>query len=205
MNNLLSPKFQRLSMIVICGAFLLSLAAFAFVNPVSAAAACAFRHKVQAGETVSSIAALYDADWLDIVEANDLKDPYTLQIDQVLCIPEGTKPSEADTGTGEETKDAQKVEAIIGFSSIFVELNKLSKNTVYNVRLGNSNNSYLITLGRLKTDKNGNAEGWFRIPNRNFLSTQSSQVCAKNVWTDEIGCVLVQNPLWHFYTPGRMR
>ena len=51
------------------------------------AAKCKFKHKVKAGETLIYIADLYQTDWKEIAEANDLKEPYILTVGQVLCIP----------------------------------------------------------------------------------------------------------------------
>jgi LysM repeat protein len=44
-------------------------------------------HIVQSGETLSTIASLYGVTWQQIAEANNMADPNTLAVDQVLIIP----------------------------------------------------------------------------------------------------------------------
>ncbi len=50
-------------------------------------------HVVASGETLSSIASRYSADFDQIALANGLKDPFTLQVGQTLVIPDGKVPS----------------------------------------------------------------------------------------------------------------
>lgn len=44
-------------------------------------------YTVKYGDTLSSIAAKFDMDWRDIAKANNLEEPYSLQVDQELIIP----------------------------------------------------------------------------------------------------------------------
>jgi hypothetical protein len=172
MKTIQSKRIQRTIMIVLSALIVMSFSAAAFVQP-AAAVTCKFRHKVEAGETVSSIAALYGISWLDIVEANNLQEPYVLQIDQRLCIPSGTQPS--DTGEIEDGETGgPSLDALIGFRSILVEVNGIAKNTVVNLRVGKSHD---------------------------YIQTKYAKVCIKNVWTDEIACEIFLNPGWHFYVP----
>lgn len=97
----LPPIFSRsLWLILALGLLLVS-----FVSPAQAAAAkCIDRYTVVAGDTLIGIADTYKIDWLKLAEANDLKAPYTLQVDQKLCIPEGaTIPSGSTGSTGTTT------------------------------------------------------------------------------------------------------
>jgi len=199
MKIIQSKQTQRTIMIVLSALIVVSFSAAAFVQP-AAAVTCKFRHKVEAGETVSSIAALYGISWLDIVEANNLKEPYTLQIDQRLCIPSGSQPSEG--GDGEDgDSGGPSLDALIGLRSILVEVNGIAKNTVVNLRVGNKPSSHLLTIGRFKTDKNGHYKGYFSLPSHDYIQTRYAQVCIKNVWTDEVACEIFSNPGWHFWVP----
>ncbi len=47
-----------------------------------------YEHRVQAGETLSAIAAAYKVKWAAIAEANDLASPYRLKPGQTLFIPQ---------------------------------------------------------------------------------------------------------------------
>lgn len=44
-------------------------------------------HKVEKGETLYPIGVKYNIDWLSIAEANGLKEPYKIIVDQLLIIP----------------------------------------------------------------------------------------------------------------------
>ncbi len=199
MKTIQSKQTQRTIMIVLSALIVMSFSAAVFVQP-AAAVVCKFRHKVEAGETVSSIAALYGISWLDIVEANNLQEPYTLQIDQRLCIPSGSQPSEGGDGEDGAT-GGPSLDALIGLRSLLVEVNGIAKNTVVNLRVGNHPSSHLLTIGRFKTDKNGHYKGYFSLPSHDYIQTRYAQVCIKNVWTDEIACDIFPNPGWHFYVP----
>lgn len=199
MKTIQSKQIQRTIMIVLSALIVMSFSAAVFVQP-AAAVTCKFRHKVEAGETVSSIAALYGISWLDIVEANNLKQPYTLQIDQRLCIPSGSQPS--DNGDAEDgDTGGPSLEAFLGLRSILVEVNGIAKNTVVNLRVGNYPSSNMITIGSFKTDKNGHYKGYFSLPSYNYLQSRNVLVCIKNVWTDEIACDIFPNSGWQYYAP----
>ncbi|MFC2042815.1 LysM domain-containing protein [Chloroflexota bacterium] len=199
MKSIQSKQIQHTIMIVLSALIVMSFSAAAFAQP-AAAVTCKFRHKVEAGETVSSIAALYGISWLDVVEANNLSEPYTLQIDERLCIPSGAQPS--DTGDTEDgDSGGPSLEAILGFRSILVEVNNLAKNTQINLRVGNYPSNKLITIGSFKTDGNGHYKDYFSLPSYEYLQSRNVLVCIKNVWTDEIACDIFPNSGWQFYTP----
>jgi len=199
MKTIQSKQIQRTIMIVLSALIVMSFSAAAFVQP-AAAVTCKFRHPVEAGETVSSIAVLYGITWLDIVEANNLKEPYTLQIDQKLCIPSGSKPS--DTGDAEDGEaGGPSLEALLGLRSILVEVNGIAKNTVVNLRVGNYPSNNMIKIGSFKTDKNGHYKDYFSLPSYDYLQSRNVLVCIKNVWTDEIACDIFPNSGWQYYAP----
>ena len=200
MKTIQSKQTQRTIMIVLSALIVMSFSAVALVQP-AAAVTCKFRHPVEAGETVSSIAVLYGITWLDIVEANNLQEPYTLQIDQKLCIPSGSKPS--DTGDTEDGEaGGPSLEALLGLRSILVEVNGIAKNTVVNLRVGNYPSNNMITIGSFKTDKNGHYKDYFSLPSYDYLQSRNVLVCIKNVWTDEIACDIFPNSGWQYYAPS---
>lgn len=59
-------------------------------------------YKVKAGDTLSLIAAKYNVELQKLIEANDLKEPYNIEIDQELKIP-GVAPAESTTTTTESS------------------------------------------------------------------------------------------------------
>ena len=167
-----------------------------FAQPVSAAeGTCLVRHKVEAGDTLSYIAELYGVSFFDIAEANNLTEPYVLQVGQILCIPGGKKPVEEDAV--EET-DQKGLNVFVGYGYIFVDINKQEPRTVYNIRVSKAlNRSQYYVVGRLRTNSSGNADGYFGIP---ACSVQQRRVavCIKNVWTDETLCETFQNPYYYY-------
>jgi LysM repeat protein len=48
-------------------------------------------YKVETGDTLFSIGQKFDIDWHNIADANDLKEPYTLEVGQEILIPETTE------------------------------------------------------------------------------------------------------------------
>jgi len=190
-------NIYRISLIMLSVLILTSVFAASFVQP-AAAQACKFKHKVQPGETVSSIAFLYGADWREIAEANKLKEPYVLQVDQVLCIPSGSKPDEVDEEEANTSTTGPSMDVLIGLSSMWLEVRGLAKETVYNLQIGNYPGVFTIKIDRFKTNNNGYYEGWFILPKYYYLQKAKMQVCVKNVWTDEVGCSVFDNP--HYQT-----
>ena len=189
---------NRFSLIFLSVLLVASVFAVSFVQP-AAAQACKFKHKVQPGETLSSIAFDYGADWRDIAEANKLKEPYVLQVDQVLCIPSGSKPADDIDEDEAPTTAGPSIDALIGLSSMYVEVRGLAKETVYHLQIGNYPGPYTTKIGRFKTNNNGYYEGWFVLPKYYYLQKAKMQVCVKNVWTDEVGCSVFDNPHYQKY------
>lgn len=187
------------------------------------AAACKFKHKVQPGETLIYIGQLYQYDWREIAKANDIKEPYVLTSGQVLCIPGGTKPADTTTTTttteeGTTTKTTKKEPTMTtgaSMNSVYIKVEGFPKNTVYYVNIPDlykyiprtapsamataqaedvaAKNIDSTRIGRIRTDKNGFWEGWFRIP---FVveQTLNMKVCLKNVMTDSLSCSSFENP-----------
>jgi LysM repeat protein len=160
-----------------------------------AAQTCKFRHTVKAGESLIIIANLYQTDWLEIAEANDLKEPYALTVGQKLCIPSGTAPGADDTPSSEAGKPT--LEGVPAMMHVLVLVENFPKNKVYNVRVGDGPsgnlNSTFFKVGRLKTNKNGKFEGYFRMPPE-LQVERSLVVCLKDPFTDKTTCSDYENP-----------
>jgi len=172
-------------------------ALLAAATPQSASAQkCKFTHKVKAGESLIIIANLYQTDWLEIAEANDLKEPYALTVGQKLCIPDGVAPGSDDTVTAVEGAEPT-LEGMAAMMHVLVLVENFPKNKVYNVRVGDGPNGSLqstfFKVGRLKTDKNGKFEGYFRLP-VDLHVQKELVVCLKDPFTDATYCSDYENP-----------
>lgn len=59
---------------------------------ISVCSAAAIEYKVVKGDTLSEIAKEYDVTVKELVEANDIKDPNLIYVDQVLAVPQKDEP-----------------------------------------------------------------------------------------------------------------
>ena len=215
-----SKTFSRLAIKALY--ILLVLVMFMSVMPTQQvqAAKCKFKHKVKAGETLIYIADLYQTDWKEIAEANELKEPYILTVGQVLCIPNGTKPVPTTTTTtsdGTTTTVPKEPTLTVGSgpNSVYVRVDYFAKNTVYYIRIiplgggeGMMNPDVPppfpppgvveYRIARIKTDKTGYYEDWLRIPGY-VPETRWMMLCVKNVWTDAVTCLKYEHPWWSLW------
>ncbi|MFC2026137.1 LysM peptidoglycan-binding domain-containing protein [Chloroflexota bacterium] len=176
----------------------LTLCMAVFLQP-AAAQSCLVKHKVEPGDTLSYIAQLYGVDWQVIAEANDLQEPYVLQVDQVLCIPGGKKVT---TDTEEESSTEVESGAYGSFAHVYINVVKEKTNRVYNVRVSNADGSNsLTTIGRLKTNDKGNYSGWFQLPS-DIIRSKNVTACIKDVLSDELLCTTYRNPYWLYPSIG---
>ena len=202
MKDIQRKQFVRLSVFVVSA--LLVLAFLAMATPQTASAgACKFKYKVKAGDTLISVAQLYQTKWQEIVEANDLKEPYVLQVGQVLCIPNGTAPSDkdtpTDTGTDTSTTGKPVLSVTASFRHVGVRLENFPKNKVYYVRVNEPpQNVNGWKVGRLKTDKKGFFEGFFVLPD-GFPFMKQVTLCLKDPFTDKTFCTGYENPYDELY------
>lgn len=177
--------------------FLMSVFAVIMPQPVVASnfeqSTCAARHTVKAGETLSSIAEQYGITWQEIAQANNLKDPYTIFVGQVLCIPEGsgtstTEPDDSDTQTS-GSGPGFEVEYI---DEIFIRLivANYPENQSHWIRAGVFNQRWIFTqfdvIDRFSTSKNGTADVYVRLPKE--YRNQDLVICIKNAFTDVNQC-----------------
>jgi len=175
----------------IAAALILALLVAAMPTSTALAVQCKFKHTVQAGDTVISIADLYGIDWMDIVDANSLSAPYVLAIGQKLCIPGGTKPSDVPTGSADKKSDAVLV-AIPGMGHLLVSVENFAPKTTYYVRLTPRGVGISYRIGRFITNKEGDFTDWMDVPSYVPRSLEMT-VCVKNAVTDAVSCVTVDD------------
>lgn len=157
------------------------------------AQSCTANYTVKSGDTLSSIAAQYNVNWQDIATANKLNSPYVLTIGQALCVP-GAATSTSSTSTTTTTAKKGFTIATAG-NRLVVTVTKFSKKAIYYVRAndGSRDNNVWLRLGRVRLDKNGNAEASFQLP-KGLRNTTDLAVCLKNVRNDDVSCVKQSNP-----------
>ena len=205
MNMKITKKQNYVRIIVINLLIVLALSLASFVQPANAESGkCKFKHKVKAGETVTTIANLYGISYLEVAEANDLEPPYVIYVDQVLCIPGGTKPEEGTTpGTG-ETNPSNKQKGVYVdpyYYYFYLEAVSLVHNNVYNVLISKVPGWSNTKITRIKTDKNGNYTGYVSLHER-YPNTRMVRVCLKDVWMDDVECTEFQNPYYYTGNPA---
>jgi len=151
------------------------------------AVTCKFKHKVLQGETLIYIGNLYGVDWLKIADASKLSPPYAITAGQVLCIPEGTKPSGTTSETTSTTGNATLLVSP-GINQVLVSVENFPKKMAYFVRISSPKNNINYRLGQFTTNKEGDFTGWFKVPSYISRSLQMN-LCVKNAWTDKVSCV----------------
>jgi lysozyme len=158
------------------------------------AQSCTANYTVKSGDTLSSIAAQYNVNWQDIATANKLNSPYVLTIGQALCVPGAATTTTSSTGTTTTTATKGFTIATAG-NRLVITVTKFSKKATYYVRAndGSRDNNNWLRLGRLRTDKNGNAEVSFQLT-KGLRNTTDLAVCLKNVRNDDVNCVKQSNP-----------
>ena len=102
-----SKIVQKAANLAIAMALILATLFMIVPNQTALAAECAVNHVVTSGETISSIAVEYDVDWQEIAAANNLKDPYTIFINQTLCIPASTTSSSSSSSSSSSTTSSR--------------------------------------------------------------------------------------------------
>lgn len=178
-------------------AFAILAASFTPATP-AAAAACAYKHTVQAGDTLAYLGFLYNIDWLKIAEANKLQPPYLLIIGQSICIPQGASAPSTITNTSEKKGAVPKLTVIPSPNSVIVSVENFPKLRNYYVRVVKKLALVTYRIGRLRTNKEGEATDNFQLPD--YLLTEPYMiVCVKDVLTDATLCVDYENPYSTLY------
>jgi len=182
-----SPRklgFIALSLLLVLSLLALSLpfSALAAQN----AATCSTNYTVKSGDTLSKISVTYNVSVAEIAAANSLKEPYTLYVGQVLCIP-GSAAATTTATAG--SSSSSKVSATFAATRVTIKLSGLTKNRVYIIRarkvVRGVNNWY--KLGMIKTGKSGSATGTLVMPG-NLRDFTYLEICAKNAITDKVDC-----------------
>jgi hypothetical protein len=196
LSKILPKETQRLVYLLLVVTLCLSLFP---QNQVSAAGKCKFYYKVQAGDTIIGIGALYQYDWREIADANRLKEPYVLTPGDKLCIPGGVAPevTTSETGTGKTVTAKVEPTGTVGggYFNVYIKLEHFPKRTVYVVRLQPKTSPVFYKIGQIRTDDKGFFEDWLRIP-LYIPYAPIHQLCLKDVWTDETACTDFKDPYY---------
>jgi LysM repeat protein len=186
-NKRIQPRLVLLSVILA-----LVLLASALPQTSAGAVTCKFKHTVEAGDTIQYLANLYQVEWTEIAEANDLLPPYTITVGQVLCIPSGTEP--AGTTNKKDDKNPPKLDIVPQMNHVYVSVENFAPKTSYYVRVFPRDANVSYRIGVFTTNKEGDFADWFKIPGYVPRSAKMG-VCVKNVWTDAVSCVKYEDPL----------
>lgn len=191
---ILKKTSLRLSGLV---SLVLALALLAVSLPQPAAAqTCSRNHTVAAGETVSNIAETYKVTVTELATANNLKEPFTIYIGQVLCIPASTTATTTTTSTtagSSSTSNTRTLLVAISGNKILISADNYPKQNSYNVRVGEKRSTFgkWIRLGRVRTTKEGSVDATFLFP-KGLRNSRVIDVCLKNLVTDDISCARVR-------------
>lgn len=161
-------------------------------NRPALAAECAVNHVVTSGETISSIAFDFDVDWQDIAAANNLKDPYTIFVNQTLCIPASTTASSASSSSSSSStsKSSTGFDLTRDATRIYVSTTGFKKESSYFVKIRNGGTTDIewFKLDEfLLTQKSGSVEASFRLP-VGYRQMKVLVVCFKNMENDSLVC-----------------
>ncbi|HEX7973330.1 MAG TPA: LysM peptidoglycan-binding domain-containing protein [Anaerolineales bacterium] len=178
---------------------ILVLAVFASVLPQPALAApaavgCAKNYTVLSGDTLSKIAFNNNVAVADLAAANNLKDPFVLQVGQVLCIP-GTAAATTSTSSTSSSSSASNkpsVTAATEATRITITINNFPGKTTYYLRIKDSFPRVYDwrRLGRVRTNKDGSTQATFQMP-KEMRILDSISICLKNVVSDDVICKTV--------------
>jgi murein DD-endopeptidase MepM/ murein hydrolase activator NlpD len=189
MNRFSKPVYLTVKLISLMLIATLMATAFPPQAPVLAAD-CAVSHTVVSGDTLSSIALKYNTTVAAIAAENNLKEPYTLQIGQTLCIPgasTSSSSSSSTTTTSTSTKPSFTVTFLPSGRHITVKTaNYPKKNTFVVNTSGQGTAKY--HLGLLKTTKsNTSVQKTYQLP-KPLRGAGEVTVCLKNKQYDNLQC-----------------
>jgi LysM repeat protein len=187
---LMQNRSSRSSVVILSMFLVITIVLSGFPQSQAAAVTCKYKHTVKAGETLLYLSGLYQINWEDIAEANNLTTPYTITAGQVLCIPYGE-----DTTTTTETKKGKepKVDIVPNMGNILIAVENFPKKMSYYVKINPVGTSLSYHIGNFTTNKEGDFTGWFKIPLSIPRSAQM-RVCIKNVWSDAVTCLTYTDP-----------
>jgi LysM repeat protein len=177
---------------------LLALAVLAAVLPPAApalaapaAATCVKNYTVVSGDTLSKVADDNKLTVLELATANNLKEPYTLQIGQVLCIPGTATTTTTTSGSSTSTSTGTKPTFTILVNDGFLTIKTANypAKTNYYIRAANGIRRLgtFYKVGLLHVKKNAAVERTVRLP-KSLRNAASLTVCLKNALNDSIQC-----------------
>lgn len=163
--------------------------------PVLAADNCAKKYTVVAGDTLSKIALANNITVAELAAANNLKEPYTITIGQVLCIPaSSTTTSTSGDTTTTTTSSGPSLTASRDGRLVTVTIKSFPTQTMFFVRISEGRrNPVAYRLGYMKTKKSGDLSKTFKLP-KELWNVSYFTVCAKNTTTDALLCKYVYLP-----------
>ncbi len=166
----------------------------AFLSPASSpalAATCTINHTVASGDTLSSIAAKYNVSYQTIATANNLKEPYTIAVGQVLCIP-GATTTTTTTGTT-TTASGKKLDLVHDGKFLTITASNYPKKAIFYVKAGSGipRTAELVKIGNLRLRKETSVTKRFRLPS-SLENAKVLTVCLKNAKDDSQSCQTVQ-------------
>jgi hypothetical protein len=130
---------------------------------------CTRWHTVQSGEYLAKIAAMYDTNWRDIAEINNLANPSLIFANNKLCIFytgfTSSPPTQAPVSSSKANVFASSVKED---AFVTIQGKNLAASSRYTVYLGNYkvDPAGRFLAGTALTDKNGYFKGTFNIPKK---------------------------------------
>ncbi|HSF80643.1 MAG TPA: LysM peptidoglycan-binding domain-containing protein [Anaerolineales bacterium] len=182
----LIKRTHRISRLI--GMFLVLAFLAGSIPQPALAASCRTNYTVKSGDTLSSIALQFKISWTDLAAANNLKEPYTIYIGQVLCIPASATTTSSTSTTSSSSKRSFSV-AVQG-SSLVISTTNFPKNNIYYVKISAGHfrpDPPVYKIGTLRVGKNTTYTYTFRFP-KELSSAKYVLVCLKNVVTDANTC-----------------
>jgi LysM repeat protein len=179
-------QVSRIRNLLLSVLLIVAFLAAALPQPAKAAATCVYYYTVKKGDTRSKIAHRYSLRWREIATANNLEEPYNLEVGQKLCIPAQGSSSSSSTVTMSVSNFGNLVK---------VTLSNPSHRTVYNIKMRSTNVSIggWYKLGRIRVLKNATGTALFSVP-KDLKGAIWISVCAKNATTDELLCKTIVHP-----------
>jgi len=187
-----SITIRRAVNMAIVAVFILAAVFTAVPVRTAMAAECAVNHVVTSGETISSIAVKYDVDYQVIATANNLKDPYTIFINQTLCIPASSSSSgsSSSSSSSSSTTSTRGFELTRDATRIYVSTTGFKKERSYFVKIRNAGTRNIVWYKLddiLLTQKSGSVEASYKLPT-SFRLVKIIEVCFKNMENDSLIC-----------------
>lgn len=177
-------------------ALLIALALGSLPIQARAAVTCGKYHTVVAGDTLSSIGLQYGKTYLEIAEANNLKEPYTLTIGMKLCIPgKVTSSGSSSTDTTKPADPNYEIAISRSGTRMTFSVSGFPAKANYWVNVGPAKKRGIdwTRLGKLRTNKAGEAVYFYRFP-ENLYDEPYVFVCMKNMVNDKLICKRVEHP-----------